>query len=208
MEEVFYHVITYQSLSSLAKNSVDFLDNSVVYKVRTHTTSLPSMHHERPDGTLCTHHLVSDDGAVYTADRAAGAGTATKGTLLTPTALRRLRGESQYHVDLEYTVPCPHGDLTYRARLTDTKPAKNGSVSWSSPMAAHRVIPEAWAERFKAVFGARNQVESFFSWLEKRYYHKDRVVSWGHDAQLLDLLGAAMLHNAEAWAHYIHNHGH
>ena len=73
-------------------------------------------------------------------------------------------------------------------------------------MAAHRVIAEAWTERFRAVFGARNQTESFFSWLEQRFFIKDRASSWGADGQLVDLFCAAMLQNSEAWAHYAVRH--
>jgi hypothetical protein len=176
--------------------------------VRTHSTALPSQHHQRADGSICSHHLVSDDGAVYPADRPKGAGTQAKtGPLLAPTALRRLWTNAGYRVDLEFTIPCPHGDLTYRTRLTDTKADKNGHVAWASPLAAHRVIPGALEARFRSGFGARNQSEAFFSWLEQRYYIKDRVASWGREAQLVDLLCAAILHNAEAWAHYVYRHG-
>ena len=176
--------------------------------VKTYSTPLRSQHHQRADGSICTHHLVSDDGAVYPADRAGGTGTQAKtGPVLAPTALRRLWTETGYRIELEYTIACPHGDQTYRARLTDTKPKSDGSVAWSSTLAAHRVIPGAWEERFKTAFGARNQSEALYSWLERRYYHKDRVASWGRDAQLVDLLCAALLHNAEAWAHYAYRHG-
>jgi hypothetical protein len=48
-----------------------------------------------------------------------------------------------------------------------------------------RVIPEALVEKYALTFGKRNQIESFFSWLEKRFYVKDRHASWGREAQLL-----------------------
>lgn len=176
--------------------------------VKTFSTPLPSQHHQRADGSVCTHHLVSDDGAVYPADRAGGAGTQVKtGPVITPTALRRQHSDTGYQLELEYLIACPHGDITYPAPLSDTKPNSDGRVAWSSTLAAHRVIPGAWEERFQSAFGARNQSESFFSWLERRYYQKDRVASWGRDAQLVDLLCAAILHNTEAWAHYAYRHG-
>lgn len=176
--------------------------------VKTFSTPLRSQHHQRADRSVCTHHLVSDDGAVYPADRAGGAGTQVKtGPVITPTALRRQHSDTGYQLELEYLIACPHGDITYRAPLSDTKPTSDGRVAWSSTLAAHRVIPGAWEERFQSAFGARNQSESFFSWLERRYYQKDRVASWGRDAQLVDLLCAAILHNTEAWAHYAYRHG-
>lgn len=177
-------------------------------KVRTFFTPLPSQHHQRADGTLCTHHLISDDGALYPADRAGTSGTPRKvGPIIPPARLTRTHIDGAYSATLEYRIPCPHGDLTYRACITDTRPDSRGRVAWSSPLSAHRVIPEAWTERFRAVFGARNQSESFFSWLEQRYLHKDRVASWGRQAQLADLAMAAILANAEAWAHYAYRHG-
>lgn len=175
--------------------------------VRTHHTSLPSQRHQRPDGTVCVHHLVSDDGAVYPADRAANAGTPRKtGKIIPPTRLRRTDTGTGFRVDLDYVVDCPHGPLTYTVEITDTAPTNTGSVSWSSKLAAHRVIPEAWAERYRPVYGARNQTESFFSWLEQRYYVKDRAASWSLEGQLVDLFLCAMLQNSEAWAHYAVRH--
>ncbi|GAA1236023.1 hypothetical protein GCM10009657_09510 [Oryzihumus leptocrescens] len=176
--------------------------------VRTHFAALPSQHHQRADGTVCTHHLVSDDGAVYPSDRPAGAGTPLKsGRVIVPAALRRHRRPRQgFEVALDYSIPCQHGDLTYSAALTETKPDSRGRVAWGSALSAHRVIPEAWTDRFREVFGARNQSESFFSWLEKCYFHKDRAASWGRQAQQCDLFMAALLHNAEAWAHYAYRH--
>lgn len=175
--------------------------------VRTHHTSLPSQRHQRPDGTVCVHHLVSDDGAVYPADRAANAGTPRKtGKIIPPTRLRRTDTGTGFRVHLDYVIDCPHGPLTYTVEITDTAPTNTGSVSWSSKLAAHRVIPEAWAERYRPVYGARNQTESFFSWLEQRYYVKDRAASWGLEGQLVDLLLCAMLQNSEAWAHYAVRH--
>lgn len=175
--------------------------------VQTYHASLPTQRHLRADGTPCLHHLVSDDGAVFPADRARGTGVPKKtGPVIPPRALRRERTPSGFVVHLDYVIDCPHGPLTYTVEITETIPRKDGSVSWSSTVAAHRVIPEAWIERFRAVFGARNQTESFFSWLEQRFFIKDRAGSWGPDGQLVDLFCAAMLQNSEAWAHYAVRH--
>jgi hypothetical protein len=178
-------------------------------KVASHATSLDAQLHLRADGRPCVHYLVSDDGALYEADRPRGAGTPKKTSdVIVPTALRSTRRASgKYKIELDYTIPCAHGDLTYTACLTDSKLSRDGSLPWDSILATHRVIPEAWAERFRAVFGARNQSEAFFSWLEQRYFVKDRAASWGREAQIVDLVGAALLANAEAWAHYAYRHG-
>lgn len=174
----------------------------------THTyySALPSQQHTTADGQLCVHHLVSDDGAVYETDRPLTRGRRPKKLRhLPPTALARTAHEGGWHVDLTITIPCPHGQLTFTSRLTDSK-LKGGSLPWSEPAAALRVIPERWTERFRAVYGARNQIESLFSWLEQRFYTKDRAASWGYEAQLVDLIGAALMANAEAWAHYVYRH--
>ena len=56
------------------------------------------------------------------------------------------------------------------------------------------------------MYGQRNQVESFFSWLEACFYRKDRHASWGRDAQLFDLVGASLWHNTLTWAHLAYRH--
>lgn len=181
------------------------------HTVRTYASVLPTLVHTTAAGRVCAHHLVSDDGAVWEVDRPAVNGKAhpsqKKLRMHPPTRLRRHRtGEQEWTLELEVTIGCPHGNLSFTTVLTQPQETSKGSVGWSQPAAALRVIPPAWTDRFAVVFGARNQSESFFSWLEKRYYHKDRVASWGHDAQLLDLIAAALLANTEAWAHYAVRH--
>ena len=63
-----------------------------------------------------------------------------------------------------------------------------------------RLIPEI-AEHYPEVTGSRNQIEAFFDWIEQCFYRHDRAASWGRDAQILDLIAAGLLHNAETWAH-------
>src|SRR5690606_33785587 len=85
------------------------------------------------------------------------------------------------------------------------EPDPRGHVSWRERIANIRIIPEV-APHYPEVMGHRNQVEAFFGWMEKCYYRHDRAASFGRDAQLLDLISAALLHNAEAWAHLAHRH--
>lgn len=79
-------------------------------------------------------------------------------------------------------------------------------MPWRSMVANVRVIPEELIEKYGLTFGKRNQIESFFGWLEKRFYVKDRHASWGREAQLLNLVFSALLHNTEAWAHLAYRH--
>jgi hypothetical protein len=69
-----------------------------------------------------------------------------------------------------------------------------------------RLLPDAQVEEFSRVYGWRNQIESFFSWMERCLYNKDRHASWGRKAQLLDLAATGMLANVEAWAHLARRH--
>lgn len=174
----------------------------------TYTTPLPSIDHEC-NGQVHAHHLVADDGGVWEVDRAALSGGEMHAIeLLEPTQLRRVQDHhGEFYFELTLTGDCPHGgrfSVSYELRKTKTD--RRGSLPWASLIANIRVLPEALVEQYAAVFGWRNQVESFFSWLEKCFHIKDRAASWNRPAQLLDLIGAALLHNAEAWAHLAQRH--
>ena len=67
-------------------------------------------------------------------------------------------------------------------------------------------MPMHLVDQFRDVYAWRNQVEGYFSWLERCYRHKDRAASWGHDRQVLDMIGAALLHNTVTYAHLERRH--
>jgi hypothetical protein len=174
----------------------------------TYETALESILHEA-DGYQHQHHLAADDGALYELDRPALAGGEVhKGQLLTPVHLDRLQDSNgHYYLRLTLAGDCAHGGqftVSYDLRKTDLN--RDGHLPWRSLVANLRVIPDALVERFGEVYGQRNQIESFFSWLETCFYRKDRHASWGRDAQLLDLIAAALLHNTHAWAHLAYRH--
>ncbi|SDC45250.1 hypothetical protein SAMN05660690_1495 [Geodermatophilus telluris] len=174
----------------------------------TYDTPLDTVCHE-VDGVAHDHHLVADDGAVYETDLPATRGSRVRKLgMLTPTGVGRRRDtDGRYYLLLTLTGSCAHGgDFTVTLELRWTKPVKDGRVPWRSMIANVRVIPEALFEKYCLTFGKRNQIESFFGWLEKRFYVKDRHASWGREAQLLDLVFSALLHNTEAWAHLAYRH--
>ncbi|MGY2082984.1 hypothetical protein [Blastococcus sp. SYSU DS0539] len=169
----------------------------------SYDTPLGSVCHE-VDGVAHEHHLVADDGAVYETDRPVTHGSRVRKLgMLEPTSVERRRdANGNYYLLLTLTRTCAHGDeFATTIELRWTKPVKDGRVPWRSMIANVRVIPEALVEKYALTFGKRNQVESFFFWLEKRFYVKDRHASWGREAQLLDLVFSALLHNTETWAH-------
>lgn len=181
--------------------------------VGTYFTALPRQIVKRADGGFCLHYLVSDDGAIYLADRAQGAGSAKPkkvGPPIPPVeVMKSLLSDGTWQIKLIYQIPCEHGPHRYAVDITDPAQVNSkGQVSWSSNFATHRAYPDAIDALAKGPFGARNQVESAFSWLERRYEHKDRAAAWGHGAQLVDLLMAGVLINTEAWAHYVYRYPH
>ncbi|MGB8650070.1 MAG: hypothetical protein WCD35_05350 [Mycobacteriales bacterium] len=176
----------------------------------TYSTPLPSLNHHA-DGYVHQHHLVADDGAVYETNRPAHAGgNIHKTALLRPQRLERLTDDSgEYYLRLTLTAPCEYGtpyEVSYDLRKTPLN--SDGHLPWRELVSNIRVLPDALTEQYAEVFGQRNQIESFFSWLERCFWVKDRHASWGRDAQLLDLLGASLLHNSTAWAHLAYRHPH
>ena len=175
---------------------------------RTFTMPLPSVLHEA-DGYQHHHHLTADDGAVYETNRPAlSGGDVHKTGLLTPVGLERRRSDTgEYSLLLTLEGSCSHGDpYTVSYELARTALDKDGHLPWRTLVANVRVIPDALVDRFGSVYGQRNIIESFFSWLEGCFTLKDRHASWGRDLQQLDLLAASMLHNTLAWAHVAYRH--
>lgn len=175
---------------------------------RTYVTAPESVLHEA-DGYQHEHHLAADDGAVYELNRPAhSGGDVNKTGLLTPVDLERLQDSSgEYYLRLTVAGTCAHaGEFTVSYDLRKTSLNRDGHLPWRSVIANIRVLPDALVELFAEVYGQRNQVEGYFSWLEACFYRKDRHASWGRDAQLFDLVGASLWHNTLTWAHLAYRH--
>ena len=177
----------------------------------TYSRPLPSVNHEH-HGYVHQHHLAADDGAVYELNRPTVAGGDVyklhPKTPLTPTDAAWHRDHNGgYYLSLTVTGSCPHGgqfSATYQLRKT--KLNKKGHLPATSLMATLRVIPEAFIEAYGPLNGKRNQIESFFSWLDRCFYNHDRHASWGRERQIFDLILAALAHNSITWAHLAYRH--
>jgi hypothetical protein len=155
-----------------------------------------------------SHHLVADDGALYEVDRPPlKGGTSRRLALVAPSRVERVHESSgEYYFKLTLTGPCAHGGkFSTTQELRRTQLNRFGALGWREIIANIRVIPDAVLD-YAEIMGHRNQVESYFSWLEKCYFRQDRAASWGRTAQLFDLICASLLHNAEAWAHLAYRH--
>ena len=177
---------------------------------KTYFTPLETIQHE-VDGQTHDHHLAADDGAVYELSHhplAGGVVKKKKPRPLKPTRAERLQDkDGQYYLRLMLTGTCSHGgtfDVTYELRKTPLDERQR--LPWTSMVANIRVIPAAQTDHFAKIYGQRNIIESYFSWIERCFLQKDRHASWGRPAQTLDLVATALLHNAESWAHLAHRH--
>lgn len=163
-------------------------------------------------GTKHAHHLVADNGSVYEVPsrellRSAPDGVGVHGkTRLEPIDARILldRNTEQHLLELTFTGRCSQGG-TFEHHETLSPSNRDSTIPLGDLLGNVRVIAEDDAI-YCDVAGTRNQIESFFSWLEKRHFHKDRASAYKRDDLLSDLLAAAMLHNSEAWAHLLHRH--
>lgn len=201
------HAENFEADSTTTGEGVHKFGNKQGHLKRTYVTPMGNVDCHN-GGTAHIHHLVADDGALYEVDRSPLKGSGSQRlALVAPSGLERLRYDSgEYYFRITLTGPCPHGgsySVTHELRRTEVN--RFGALSWRETIANVRVIPEA-VLNYAEVMGHRNQVESFFSWLEKCYYRQDRAASWGREAQLVDLIGAALLHNAETWAHLAYRH--
>lgn len=169
---------------------------------RTYVTALPEV--TCPAGHAI--HVVADDGAVYRVDQpATRGGTSRRLELMAAIGLERRHDERHgyyFRITLSGTCHCKRNVTT---TFDLSRDGATGPLSWRERPANIRIIPEV-AKQYARTMGHRNQAESFFSWLKQRYYRKNRAASWGRPAQIVDLLGAALLHNAEAWAHLAYRH--
>lgn len=175
---------------------------------RTHVTGLPAHRHTGSEGQTHLHHLVADDGGVYELDRPwRRSDPGIRQQLLVPTRLERsVDDRGEYYFRLTLTGDCTHGDFHVTFDLRDDRPEPGRELAWRSRIANIRVLPEASIEAYSAVAGRRNHIESFFSWLEKRFLHKDRHGSYTLEAERLDLAAVALLENVRAWGHLALRH--
>ena len=151
------------------------------------------------------HFIAADDGSVYETDKAVltGGMSAKRIQALVPVHAERVQGKNgRYFFRLQFRGECHKagGQFTFTHDVEWTAPDNDGRIGWRTEIANVRLIPEI-AEIYPEVNGNRNQIEGFFSWMEQCFYRHDRAASWGHEAQVLDLIATGLLHNSETWAH-------
>ncbi|WP_164700210.1 hypothetical protein [Modestobacter sp. KNN46-3] len=158
--------------------------------------------HERADGTVCQHGLVADDQALWEWRPDQVTGEKIKTTL---EPLERVGAalpqdtEGRHYLQLDYRIPCKHGDFTHRIEL---RPDLSGRRQRTRPTRLLRVLPEAYAEAFHAVFDVRNDAEAANSSYNATLYIQGRAQSLDAHAQLLDWLAWALLNNALTYVHH------
>lgn len=178
-------------------------------KKATFVTDLTKARCNNGPGGEHVHHIAADDGAVFETHAPVLIGLpADRIQTITPSRAERLQdSKGRFHFCLHFKAECARGGghFTFTQNVEWTEPDKAGHVSWRSVIANVRIIPEI-AEQFPRIYGGRNQIEAFFDWFEQCFYRRDRAASWGREAQIIDLVAASLLHNAEAWAHLAYRH--
>lgn len=158
--------------------------------------------HKRPDGTVCEHLLVADDTALWEWEFDAATGENVKLTRepVERLAVSRPRDAAAYYLQLDYLIPCQHGDFAHRIEL---RPALGKARRPNEPSRLLRALPEAYAEAFHAIFDVRNDAEGANSSYNATLYIQGRAQSLDAHAQLLDWLGWALLNNALTYVHHL-----
>lgn len=186
------------------------------YKTRPKKTYVTSLNPVKcsAGGASHVHDICGDDGSVYElATRLRpGASTVQTQTLRRESVERVLLDDGTFCFDVTFTGTCDRSptpatfSTTQRVQaLPRTGNDRERSVARRSVLANIRLLPDT-DPRFAPTMGLRNQSESFFSWLERRYYFHDRAQSYERPAQRFDFLASALLHNSEVWAHLAVRH--
>lgn len=175
--------------------------------VEVYTYFMHPVFHDTADGS-CHHRLISIDGQLYLTDTAGTPGTDAAGAqvgapvpVVGYDTVARGDDKTEYGVQVTVRIPCRHGEFDHVYEVTDLNHADAGD-GWASLPAKVRAVTMR-SEPFARMYGSRNIAESVFSRLEDMFPIKDRMGSYGIDAQRLDFLGSAMAINALTWAHLL-----
>lgn len=162
--------------------------------------------HHAGDGTSCTHELVMDDGALFTATRTPeDSRTLWKQAYLrcTATRARRVPGGGWVR-ELDYAVPCPQGAFTYTSTWMPDRARHMPGFGTKSPSDRLgwrlRPVPRREAELYGPVSTGRNTSESFNAWFKKTLPQQSRAAAITKTLQEVDFLMAGILWNSNTWA--------
>lgn len=163
---------------------------------------LPDAVHDTPSGP-CRHRLAVDDGALYTIGADPEHGWAVKTGQATCVSSIPHRTAGRWTVTNTWAVPCPAGAFEHTTvwRPPATRGPAKGSThtGMASAMRELRPLSRADGPRFQAVFGRRNDSESFNNWTKRTLSYKGRAASLRPLRQDLDFLAAAILNNSATW---------
>jgi len=159
--------------------------------------------HKLPDGTDCEHGLVADDQALWEWAIHPVTGEKVKTTrepLQRVGAARPRDSNGRFYLQLDFRIPCEHGDFTHRVEL---RPELGNRRLRNRETRLLRVLPEAYAEAFHAIFDVRNDTEGANSAYNATLHIQGRAQSLDAHAQLLDWLAWALLNNALTYVHHL-----
>lgn len=163
-----------------------------------------SRHHLLGDAThtvgdsTCAHHLVIDDGALYVAEADIERDHLVKvamPTCLSASAERNAPGP--WNRTTTWEIPCEHGDFTHTLTWHPTGEfrAPGAPRQRTDPLADLRPLARAHPG-FGAVYGRRNDSESYNQWFQASLRHPGTAMSLSLTGQRLDFLMGAVLNNA------------
>jgi hypothetical protein len=170
-----------------------------VFEARVNTAKLGIFPHA--DGA-CFHELVGVDASVYEKyPHTPGLVDLRHETPIPKVVAERREhvreGVTTYSAHLELLVPCArHG--AFRVVL-DISLSSSGEVPMRSIAAQVRPLADT-DPAYRKVYGRRNDAEALNAWI-KRVMRKGRARSLDRHAQTIDLVGIALMINAETWAH-------
>lgn len=166
------------------------------------------MDHQNPDGTGCHHHLVIDDGALYTCEVDEFDQRLVKTGLLRCTSAQPYRtATGTWARASTYLIPCGDQLVPYTLRWQPEKdyygPGDKRKKTCKDP-AGWRLhpIPRADKEKFKPIMRDRNDAESTNAKHQRSLptLRRDRGISPFKARQDLDYLMACLLDNADTWS--------
>lgn len=151
------------------------------------------------DGATCSHRLVVDDGALYVAERDVER-TLVKTAMPRCTAATSAQDTNgTWNQTTTWQIPCPSGEFAHQLTWHPTGmfrgPGTKNLALRVNPLAELRPLARAH-EGFGAVYGRRNDSESYNQWFQASLRHPGTAMSLSLTGQRLDFLMGAVLNNA------------
>jgi len=163
-----------------------------------------SRHHQLEDAThtvgdqTCSHQLVIDDGTLYVVEPDIEHQHLLKVAMPTCLSASTDRGPSgAWNRTTTWQIPCTHGDFSHQLTWQPTGEfrAPGTPRPRTDPLADLRPLSRAHPG-FGAVYGRRNDSESYNQWFQASLRHPGTAMSLSLAGQRLDFLMGAVLNNA------------